>query len=565
MTARPLLAVLLVLLASPDRGLAQRAPGPGDGSAVLVSETLIAQRPPPIGTGTLFPEPFHYQLPSGYDAGDPGGHPLVIAYHGFSGSSASVHIQSTIDEQCDARNWIYVAPTGLDSEIFGTPMSQQHTEAVALWMIDRFNVDVDRIYMVGFSMGARVTANFAARHRAPEGLMIAAIGLVAASYDNTQAYMTGSTGLKQVMEHPLNFGTSPDVLPFAYRSSSALHFAAGSYPPLPGTVVPGQSMAANLHDTPVYTVWEVFDASTNVVPQAGAFKSFLLSIGGTIDDNSTLSPNGAGHSWAILNEVDLFNFLSTKSVQRFPSQFNALLDESGDVSFADVVQRTAGAFTALEAEADPAQSALTLRGVINAERVSLHAAEAQMGAGNPLRITAISADEHGFTLRLTGFDQTPSYLLDAITGELITGVASDPVSGALIVDLAGHETLQAFAVSEPWTTALVTTPNPVRFNQPLRIHIDAAADEGTTHGLLVIAGGELISSLANGAFTLTAALTPDPILIDVVLDAEGHATLENSGARDPALSGLRIPMQFVGFDPGGAITTVSNLWQLDVQ
>ncbi|MFT7465412.1 MAG: hypothetical protein ACI9EF_003779, partial [Pseudohongiellaceae bacterium] len=139
---------------------------------------------PPSQTGTIFPEVFKYQLGDSYDAGGPS-HPMVVAYHGFGSSANSVAGASTIEEECNARGYIYMSPTGLDDQLFGSISCQQHIEAAINFMTSGFNVDADRIYMVGFSMGGGVVANFASRHRDPDGIMIAGLGTVSAAMDWT--------------------------------------------------------------------------------------------------------------------------------------------------------------------------------------------------------------------------------------------------------------------------------------------------------------------------------------------------------------------------------------------
>src|SRR4029453_12425053 len=79
-------------------------PGAGDGAAdaSLVTVTLNGNQ-----TGTGKPEVLWYQLPDGYSASGPP-HPMVIAWHGYGQSARSVSNLSTVDEECNARNWIYL-------------------------------------------------------------------------------------------------------------------------------------------------------------------------------------------------------------------------------------------------------------------------------------------------------------------------------------------------------------------------------------------------------------------------------------------------------------------------
>jgi predicted esterase len=187
-----------------DSGSEQATPGDGGGPVVLSGWIP----PGAAGTGTAIGESFRYQVPVPYDAFGPP-LPMVIAYHGYGASAGSVHPATTIDEEANARGWFYFAPTGLDDQLFGTPPCQQNVDAALQWMLDHFNIDRDRLYMVGFSLGGGVAANYVAQHRDPVRTMFAALGIVSGTYVWVQTCNSGTSGLKARMEYPCNFGGNP--------------------------------------------------------------------------------------------------------------------------------------------------------------------------------------------------------------------------------------------------------------------------------------------------------------------------------------------------------------------
>src|SRR5262249_6801890 len=179
--------------------------------------------------------------------------------------------------------WLFMAPTGMDSKVFGSLPGQQNVEAAIKWMQDNYLVDNDRIYMIGFSMGGGVVTNFASRHRDPGGLMIAAIATVSGTSDWPLTYQSTSADGKTIMEPPLNSGGTPTAFPFNYQQCTTLYATPGSSPPNPGTNNPLISMGDNLHSTPLYLTWDSGDTLVEKPQLMGPqLKALVLGAGGTV-------------------------------------------------------------------------------------------------------------------------------------------------------------------------------------------------------------------------------------------------------------------------------------------
>lgn len=516
----------------------------------------------PGGTGTSLPEIFKYQVPTGYTPnGTP--HPLIVAYHGFGGSANSVGIQSTIDEEADARNWLYLSPTGIDDKLFGSPICQQHTEIAIQWMIDNFNVDEDRIYMVGFSMGGGIVSNFAARRRDPEGIMIAAAGVVSGALDWTKSWVLGDGPLQDWLENEYNFFDNPANEGWKYIQASAIYQDPGTYPPLPGVLVPSLSMASNNELVPTYITYDTGDTLTEV-PGSNDLLESLLQLQGTQTFkrvvSGTLGGDGmpAPHSWAVLDEVECFDFLEQFTANRAPTDFDAMQDEGKAVSWATTTQNTVEQFTYLDGAVDSGNGELILDRVSNASQVAVDVDVAGVATG-ALRVTAESADANGFTLRLENFDLPPSYLVEHGTSNLITLVDSDPSSNALIVDVPGNAAIDVDVITNSkWVGELVSSPNPTALGQLTNIDINMRSTSTTAY--MIVAIEEALYG-AKG-LTLTALAVPPALVIFVPLDVDGDANFDALIPNDPALSGLRFPCQVVGLDAGNNGDSASNLWGL---
>lgn len=510
----------------------------------------------PDGTGTSFVEPFQYQLGASYQrTGRP--HRMLVAYHGFGSSASSVATQSTLDELCNQRGWVYLSVTGLDDKLFGTELSQQHTEAAIRWMLDNHNVDPDRIVMVGFSMGAGVAINFAARHRDPDGIVLAALGLVAVSADWTSAWEIGGAGVKAVLENPLNFGVSPSQDPFAYqRWSGAFHANGGPFSI--GTLQAGQSMASNLGATPVYLTWDTGDPTLYVAEQCATLATYLAGLGGEVTVkkvSGTLDPATgvpAPHSWALLKVNQMLNAFDGKTAERRPSRMHALVAEDSVAGSATIEQRAPGSFSAADIDIG---SVLRVSGVENAECVALDAG----GLTADRRVEALPADGEGFDLRLSGFATRPSYVL-AAGGGLVQDVRADPLAEALVVPVPPEGLDAAVVAREDWNGTLTVTPDPAPVGAPIQLHADGPPSARSVW--LVFGGHEVLSPVLADTAVLGVRPRPPSFIRRVDLDADGDLVLTPTLPATLPVPGGHIHVQALFLDEGQSPVATSNVWML---
>lgn len=519
-------------------------------------------------TGTGFAEFVVYQLPDTYDEfGTP--HPMVIAYHGYGASANSVGNQSTIDEEANARDMVYLSVTGLDDQLFGSPISQQNTHAAIQYMVDNFNVDPDRLYMVGFSAGAAISANFAARHRDPDGLMIAALGLVSCTGDWVLEYNLGDVNLKAWMQNAFNFGGPPSSELFAYQAASALYDEETSYPPVTSAIpVPAGSMVTNLAPVPTYLTYDTLDTIPHVPTLCDNIESMVQAAGGTVQKTvvtGTVLPGPpsvpAPHSWEVLDEVALFDFFDGKVVDRYPEDFDAQQDRETTVSWAEFTPERDDKFVYVEAEARPASSRLIVSKASNVEVIELDAGLAGLTGPLPYRVTFTNTSVGPARLVLGGFPESPSYLKTFGTNALVTLVDSDPIAGTLSLDVPGMTTMDFKVAHDPtWTTVLTTSPNPVAIGSPITVDIDGPAGDPAVWLVM----GVLETFVPIESIQMTVFPGPPSFIRYLPLDIDGDLSLGQTVPNDPALEGLRFPTQVVTTDSGGALHSVSNHWGLYV-
>lgn len=523
--------------------------------AVLVDHTISQKI-----TGTGFAEPIQYQLPSDYGQ-PPTDRPLLVAYHGFGASDGSVSLQSTLDEHCDARGWLYLSVTGVDDQLFGSEICQRHVEVAIQWMSDMFRVDEDRIYMVGFSMGAGIVSSFASRHRDTDGLMVAGVGLVSGSFDWVLTYH-GDPGLQPWLEHPLNFTGPPSSQELLYRRAGGLAYVPGSYPPYPGTHDDTLALAAvNLADIPTYVTWDDGDVLTELPSQSQTLVDALTSRSGTVTSvpvSGTVDGAGipATHSWAVLDEADLFDFLDGRVADRSPDALWALVDEERPVAWLDAVPAD-GAFAYVRAEVDAAGDVVTLSDVSGARRVFVDAAAA--GVDFPARLVAADAGGSTWHALLRG---EVARVDDTATGLPITAPeyhGSGDGTGAPVAPTGSVDvTLQPGS----WGAQLAVTPDPTVPGGAIELVLETDPDDPAA--LLIVALADDLSTLPNGT-QLNASLLPPSSKLPLPLDGSGVVTLPGTmPGGEPSVSGFRFVMQVLVIDADGPGVISTNPVALDV-
>jgi predicted esterase len=541
----------------------------GDSIGLISVDTSV----PASLTGTGFAEIIQYKLPDLYDDAGPA-HPMVIAYHGYGSSAKSPANQSEVDDEANARNWVYLSVTGLDDMLLGSPLSQQNTEAAIQWMINNFNVDPDRLYMVGFSAGAAISANFAASHRDPDGIMIAALGLVSATGDWVMEYNMGDASLQAWLENFYNFGGPPSTNLFNYQAAGTMYNDQASYPPVTSAVpqVP-ESMVTNLGSVPTYITYDDQDTLLQVPVLCEQIAATLIAAGTTVQKtiaSGTMLPGPpsvpAPHSWAVLDEIELFDFLSGRTVDRTPATFSAQQAVSSSVSWATTVKEEATEFTYVDGTANPGAKLITVSNVANAKELHIDVEAAGLTGAMPYRIQVTNSSATPTRLHLTGFPDTPCYMKVPVLNTLVTLVDSDPGTGptgngTLIVDVPGLSTFDARVIHEPsWTSVLTTSPNPVNIGAPISFDIDGPAGDPISY--IVVSLTELLTPVST--ITMTAFPGPPAIVRLVPLDLDGDITFGQVVPNDPLLLGVRLACQAVTTDGLGGLLSVSNHWGLYV-
>jgi hypothetical protein len=372
-------------------------------------------------------------------------------------------------------------------------------------------------------------------------------------------YNMGVPSIKTLLTNEYNFGGTPTQQPFHYQQSSTLHFDPNTYPPLPGVLQLQLSMGTNLGSTPTYVTWDLGDPTTGVASEQPVLLGVLAGLGG-IFESHPITGIVPPHSWLVLNEVDLFAFFEDKVVDRAPLAFEALIDRDEQVSWAQVTQRTTGAFSHLSGIADAPARTLIVSDVQNAENLQLHVDAADILGPAKVHVMATSNDPLASDLQIDDLSAPPAWLLDPASGALLDGTESDPFQEGLITPLPGFASTSVDLVSDSaYVADLSSSPEPAPLGATINLALDAPDDAML---VFLLVGFDQALTQTHGHKVLVK-LGPPTFLISLALGPAGKLDLPVDVPNDPQLNGLEVFMQGIFADASG-FNSLSNLWLLDV-
>ena len=246
---------------------------------------------------------FSYQIPENYNLEI--SHPLLVTFHQWGGNENS-NYSTEFDEEANDRNWIMLSPYGGSSNNYNHQQAQNMFKEEIKWMMQNFNIDSKRIYMVGGSMGGASGAIYSNNHLNPTEPMVAATASASGILDCERRAIE-MDGNNSMIEW---FGGNWDEVPFEYHRNSAVYFNDNS-----------QSMHYNLQHVPLYLD---FGTTESHRTHAEDLYNLLYNYNNNIwIDNE---PTGS-HGYTVFDENHVCNWLEQFELIDNPEAIYVNLDE----------------------------------------------------------------------------------------------------------------------------------------------------------------------------------------------------------------------------------------------
>jgi len=386
------------------------------------------------------------QLPPDHDTTP---RPLVIALHGWLGWNEAYY-RETIGAYGGAaaeRGWLLAAPETHGERPVPEGLSpgrrslasraSQHDIMDTLAYVDtNFSVDLDRVYLVGRSMGGMMSATTGAKYPDRFAAIVSDAGVT-----DLEAWYGESLGWRKE-EIAAECSGTPEENPYEYQRRSSLHMP-GNLVPLPLALVHGR----NDDKVPPHHAEDLYEA--------------VLSLGGALvesfwhDGGHEGSPE-YGPDWTV-------NWLANHVRGAAPSRLDIRSDESKSYFWLDIEQTGGDHWTAVQVEAlDAAQ---TLSGTVSdTHPVSLTFELADVGLPADLPYTVVVQE-------VSGGDPTTTVMT--------------PTAGALMVSIPAGEHDVTLVVLPPTPTPTATptnTPTPTATATPTPTDTPTATPSATpTH------------------------------------------------------------------------------------
>ena len=246
---------------------------------------------------------FSYQIPENYNSNN--GHPLLVTFHQWGGNENS-NYSTEFDEEANNRNWVMLSPYGGSANNYNHQGSQNMVQGEIEWMMDHFNIDSKRIYMVGGSMGGASGTIYSNNHLNPKEPMVAATASASGILDCERRAIE-MDGNNSMIEW---FGGNWYEVPFEYHRNSAVYFADST-----------QSMHYNLQHLPLY-----LDFGTSEPHRTHAEDLYNLLT--HYNENMWIDSEPTGsHGYSVFDENHVCDWLSQFELIDNPDIINVNLDE----------------------------------------------------------------------------------------------------------------------------------------------------------------------------------------------------------------------------------------------
>ena len=373
------------------------------------------------GTASGVDEYFLFYVPGTGTASTP----LVVGFHSYSVSpNQFLNLPAAeVINQAALHNWYAVCPMGAYDVNFGVWKWQANVEEVLDWVDDHYNIDHDRVYGIGFSMGGNWMMSYAARHADPTRPMFAAVVNHTGGMSLTYTHAQGDPTVNAILEHPLMLeGPPTGQYLFGYLRSQSINLD-----PFTLAVDQTNDMARNLTHVDVYNFHSDNDTLLTSVPLKTSVDKFNAQLQLRLSQASSTIGAGGGstqlvvgpdlpnvppHSWGELDIPAAFTWLAgqTRSIPSASGGPGIICDRNGRWFHMDVTLGTATNFATFVWGLAAGQNRFGILASNNLAKVFIRSAEVGLvttNPSNPVILNLASADSTTDEVSLNGFATPP--------------------------------------------------------------------------------------------------------------------------------------------------------------
>ncbi|MFH1999254.1 MAG: alpha/beta hydrolase, partial [Planctomycetota bacterium] len=513
---------------------------------------LMLQQIPSNYMGTGLAEWIEYLVPTTYDPQDPPV-PLLVCWHSYGQSCQSVAYESLLDEECESRNWIFLAITGAQQCNFGYLDAQIHCTKAIEYLIQvlGLKIDTNRIYMAGLSMGGSAAASYASRHLCElEGYRVAGLILVASSFDLVHAYYQNDPGVQYWL--PILLGGPPTSHTFQYRQIGDLTIISGD------TYRLDRSMGQNLNNhMPIFLTYAGNDPLTYGPYQNEIFINMLTDIGANLQvDYKPTDPNP--HKWLLLDVETACDFIEPYSLEDQEDQIiQVLADRDAQYYWARVVKDDPDSFAGVLGAVSVPQNRVAITDTTNVNSFTVDCDWAGLDGSATLRLEYNSIDATTQDILIRPIPAEPTYVVNG-TGTLYLDYSYFTAQEMIAVNWSGAAPLDIKCSFEPYLLNL-SSPSYAQLAQQVFIQMS----NGDAYDPYLFMFAVVQTETKVGIHNILVNPLPPTLWLFSALDVAGESSFTISVPNDGSLLGVKIYQQFLTYNT--QVKEISNLASTTIQ
>jgi len=370
---------------------------------------------------------FQYQVPDGYNPDLPA--PLLVGWHQWGGDEAQF-FGTPFAEEANSRGWIALGAWGGHSMNWTNQDTQEWMQRIIEVLTEQWNIDWQRIYMVGGSMGGASGMIYSNNHLDPTRPMVAASASASGILDDERRFIEqgNNNSMTEV------FGGTWEEVPFTYHRNSAIYFADSL-----------NSMHANLWHSPTYLTY----GTNETYHQYHALD--LFEVLSRFADHVYVGATVGGHGWGVFDVPHVCNWLDQFTLVADPDIFAISADEDSRNYWTGVSLAEWGAFGHYSAHRTPwgyTGIHYELNGLMNIAELYLEEYDNGNDPETPLQVAIGNADSE-FTLGfIRNHLEIETSALLTRNGETVWDWEDWPLNDTLSLTVAASDTLELLFIPE---------------------------------------------------------------------------------------------------------------------